>query len=124
MINDRNQILGLQPNTMGGAQLGPQQRSGDSDGFEHIQHTEAYFEKLRFDNNIEQSISNYDDVGTDSHYPLMTSDPNKQKEFTVKITNKKLDQQFDQENKNKFNLQSIMIQDYIPTSASKNNKGL
>ena len=97
---DRAQILGAE-------QTKPQQpelQKGDSDGFEHIQHTEAYFEKLRFDNNVEQNISNFDDVGMDSVYPLMTSDPSKQKEFTVKITNNKLDNVFDKKNNNNFNL--------------------
>lgn len=45
----------------------------------------------------------------DSVYPLMTSDPILGKEFTVKITDKKLDNVFDDKNKNNFNLQSIMI---------------
>ena len=55
----------------------------------------------------------------DSVYPLMTSDPSKQKEFTVKITNQKLDNVFDKQNNENFNLQSIMIQDYIPGNAAR-----
>jgi hypothetical protein len=96
----------------------------DKDGFEEIHHSEAYFTKLQFDHKIEQNISAFDDIGMDSVYPLMTSDPEKGKEFTVKITNQKLDHVFDTANKNNFNLQSIMIQDYIPSGKSnnKNNK--
>lgn len=49
----------------------------------------------------------------DSVYPLMTKDPQKQKEFTVKIatqiTDQKLDNVLGEKNKNNFNLQSIMI---------------
>ena len=34
----------------------------------------------------------------DSVYPLMTSDPSKGREFTVKITNQKLNNVFDDKN--------------------------
>ena len=82
-----------------------------------------YFTKLQFDRKIEENISAFDDVGMDSIYPLMTSDPDKGKEFTVKITNKKLDNVFDHKNNNDFNLQSIMIQNYIPAgNKATNNK--
>ena len=95
----------------------------DQHGFEEIDHCEAYFTKLQFDRKIEENISAFDDVGMDSIYPLMTSDPDKGKEFTVKITNKKLDNVFDHKNNNDFNLQSIMIQNYIPAgNKATNNK--
>lgn len=65
--------------------------------------------------NINRAIDDYDDVGMDSIYPLMTKDPQKKKEFIRKIHDQKLENVFGEKNINNFNLQSIMIQDdYIP----------
>jgi len=35
---------------------------------------------------VDNSIANAVDVGMDSYYPLMTNDPEKKKEYTLKIT--------------------------------------
>lgn len=53
----------------------------------------------------------YEDVGMDSYYPLMTTDPAKRKEYTLKITDNKLNNAFDSKEDPKFNLQSIYIQE-------------
>ena len=50
----------------------------------------------------------------------MTSDPEKGKEYTVKITSEYLDKVFDEKNKNNFNIQSIMTDNYIPSTNKKN----
>ena len=58
-----------------------------------------------------QSEEEYEDVGMDSYYPLMTTDPTKKKEYTLKITDNKLNNAFDHSEDPKFNLQSIYIQE-------------
>lgn len=56
----------------------------------------------------------FEDMAEDSIYPLITSDPKKQKEFIVKISKGKLDQVFsDDAEDNKFNLKSIIQDNYI-----------
>ena len=59
-------------------------------------------------------------MGMDSYYPLVTKDENKKKDYVVKINGEKLDKVFDPENKNKFNLQSIYIDNnYIDRAKKK-----
>ena len=53
-------------------------------------------------------------------YPLMTQNPKLQKDYLIKITDKKLDRVFDQENKGKFNLDSVYIQDDYISKFNKN----
>lgn len=54
-------------------------------------------------------MAKYEDIGMDSYYPLATEDPEKKKEFTVKITDNQLNNVFSKNDQ--FNLQSIYIQD-------------
>ena len=49
---------------------------------------------MKEDYRMQKSMAEFDDVGMDSVYPLMTSDPTKAREFTVKINNKHLDNVF------------------------------
>ena len=51
-----------------------------------------------------RSEEEYEDVGMDSYYPLMTTDPSKKKEYTLKITDNKLNNAFDNSEDPKFNL--------------------
>jgi len=84
--------------------------------FEEIKHSEANPELQR----VEMSIANAVDVGMDSYYPLMTNNPEKKREYTLKITNNHLENVMGQKNSNLFNLQSIYIQDNY--MAPKQNK--
>ena len=56
------------------------------------------------------SPTEFDDIGLDSYYPLMTQDPAIKKEYVLKITDKKLENVFDKKEP-AFNLQSIYIED-------------
>jgi len=81
-------------------------------GFEEIKHGEAYLEERKQQQMQEQQLQNFEDVGTDSFYPLVTTDPKISKEYTVKIngqyedkliTDQKLYDVFDDKgNKNVF----------------------
>lgn len=68
---------------------------------------------------MNNAISNCVDMGMDSYYPLVTEDPEKQREYTIKIPQNipatQLNRVFDPQNKDQFNLQSIYINDnYVP----------
>lgn len=106
MMKEREEILGVKEI----------QSPVETDGFVHINPSEA---QMQLDYNVEKNISAFTDLENDSVYPLMTSDPKKQKEYTLKITDTKLNNVFDKQNKDNFNLQSIMIQDYIPDKPAK-----
>ena len=66
------------------------------------------------------SPKNFEDLASDSVYPLMTNDPSLKKDFTFKnhcINNQKLEQVFDEKNDQNFNLNSVYINyDYIKSS--------
>ena len=47
-------------------------------------------------------MEKYEDIGMDSYYPLVTEDPAKKKEYTVKITDNQLNNVFSKNDK--FNL--------------------
>ena len=53
------------------------------------------------DEKMNESIAEFEDMGKDSHYPLMTTDPEKSKEFLIKVNDK--------------HLQSVIVDNYIPT---------
>ena len=94
-----------------------QQSNGMADGFEEIKHSEAWNEQAKEDYRMQKSLAEFDDVGMDSVYPLMTSDPTKAREFTVKINSKHLDNVLNPNgtSQSNSNLQSIIIQEnYIP----------
>ena len=61
---------------------------------------------------IEQFAS-FADIGKDSFYPLVTEDPSKRKEFTLKITDNHLNKVFGNGavHQSQFNLQSIYIEE-------------
>lgn len=52
----------------------------------------------------------------------MTSDPEKARQFTVRITADKLDNVFDQTNKSNYNLNSIIVDNHIPSSNKKHEQ--
>ena len=88
----------------------------EKEGFEEVKHSEAYFEKAKEDYRIQQNIAQYDDIGEDSVYPLMTSDPKKAREFNVKINQDHLNRVMtkDEKGDGKSIVQSVLIEDYIP----------
>lgn len=49
----------------------------------------------------------------DSMYPLMTKDETIKKEYTLKITDAHLDKVMGMHQRSEFNLQSIIMEDYI-----------
>lgn len=89
-------------------------------GFEEIKHGEAFLEERKQQMMQECQIQKFEDVATDSVYPLFTTDPKLRKEYTLKIngkdpnkkiTDSQLNSVFDNKNKSNNVLQSICIQD-------------
>lgn len=78
-------------------------------GYELINQSQA----VGYEKDIQKDMDEFHDMGTESVYPLMTSDKTLQKEFIIKtnINNEKLDKVFDPQNHGKFNLNSVYIMD-------------
>lgn len=92
-----------------------------ADGFEEIKQSDV---QQALENNqeaVNKGIASCIDVGEDSFYPLVTEDPERQKEFTIKIPQNNfhsahMNQVFDQTNQSHFNLQSVYINNnHVPT---------
>lgn len=63
---------------------------------------------------MNQRIAEFEDVINDSHYPLMTNDPKISKDYLVKVNDKHLNNVFSSQIDGNVNLQSVIMDNYIP----------
>ena len=63
--------------------------------FEEVKHSEALEEQRKKEAEFTKLMEGVDDIGMDSYYPLMTSNPEKKKDCIIKINDKKLGDVFD-----------------------------
>jgi hypothetical protein len=76
----------------------------DYRGFEDLKESYVASSKKQEQQEVNQAIDSCVDVGLDSYYPLVTDDPALKVEFTKKIHREQLNNVFDPQNQNKFNL--------------------
>jgi hypothetical protein len=83
--------------------------------YEEIKASEVQNEMAKSEFQMNQRIAEFEDVVNDSHYPLMTTDPAIRKEYLVKVNDKHLNNVFSSQIDGNVNLQSVILDNYIPT---------